>query len=381
MNNRDTTNIRGIAYAEFHVEDLAKAAANLVEGFGFSIEPPGGQGEYAPSDGAVQRIGLRSGGVRLILAAAADPEHPVAEFARRHGDGVAVVAVSCQDPEAAYAYAVEQGATPVDAHDLTIAGFGDSAIRFAPLSAVGELATPLRAAVPAPRTGSGPEPSALPPPVHVTAIDHVAVCVPSGALAGIIEFCDRMLGLRRIFGGYIKVGSQGMDSVVMQSESGAVTFTVLEPDAAAEPGQIDDFLDGHGGAGIQHLALRTTDIADGIRRLGERGVDFLSTPAAYYDALEQRLGRTEIPLGTLRELNILVDQDHGGRLFQIFTRSVHTRRTYFFELIERRGASTFGTANVTALYEAIDRETPSTRPPTATTPAEGAHDDTAYSVR
>jgi 4-hydroxymandelate synthase len=343
--------IQGIAYAEFHVGDLAKATAHLVEGFGFAVEPADQPGTHEPlsvrrpPEQGVERTGLRSGGVRLVVSSAADPEHPVARFARRHGDGVAVIAVSCQDPDAAYAHAVANGAAPDPSGGLTIAGFGDSALRFVPVE-------------PAARSAAEEEPvlTAVPPPLRMLAIDHVAVCVPSGSLADTVGFCENALGLRRIFGDYIRVGSQGMDSVVMQSESGAVTFTILEPDAAADPGQIDDFLTGHGGAGVQHLALHTSDIADGIRRLGERGVDFLVTPSGYYDALPERFGRTGIALETLRDLNILVDQDHGGQLFQIFTRSVHARRTYFFELIERRGASTFGTANITALYEAVERQ-------------------------
>ena len=328
-------NIQGIAYAEFHVEDITKAAAELVGGYGFAAEPPAG-----PATPGLERLGLRSGGVRLVLSSAADPQHPAAEFVRRHGDGVAVIALSCPDPEAAYAHAVGQGAQPVDPADLTIAGFGDSALRFVPLSEA---------------VAAGPAESDQ-APLRMEAIDHVAVCVPAGTLAGTVEYCERAVGLRRIFGGHIKVGAQGMDSVVMQSESGAVTYTLLEPDPGGHPGQINDFLDGHGGTGVQHLALRTGDIAGGVRRLGERGVEFLTTPAGYYDVLEERIGPTGIPLDTLRELHILVDQDHGGLLYQIFTRSVHARRTYFFELIERRGASTFGTANITALYEAIARQ-------------------------
>ena len=344
-------NIQGIAYAEFHVENLPKATALLVDGFGFTAARPEGVTALASTAGTdetpetagtagLERIGLRAGGVSLVLSSAADPEHPAAAFVRKHGDGVAVIAVACLDPEAAYAHAVEHGAVPVSPADLTIAGFGDSALRF-----VAE----------APADGAGAN-GADGPPLQMEAIDHVAVCVPAGTLASTVDFCEQVLELRRIFGDYIKVGTQGMDSIVMQSGSGAVTFTLLEPDASGQPGQINDFLDGHGGMGVQHLALLTGDIADGIRNLGERGVEFLKTPASYYDVLEDRVGPTGIPLETLRELNILVDQDHGGQLYQIFTRSVHARRTYFFELIDRRGASTFGTANITALYEAIARQ-------------------------
>lgn len=102
--------------------------------------------------------------------------------------------------------------------------------------------------------------------------------------------------------------------------------------------------------------MRAHDIAATIRTLTERGVDFLTTPPQYYDALAGHLGDPAISLDTLRDLNVLVDRDHGGQLFQIFTRSAHPRGTFFFDLIERRGARTFGTANIKALYEAVERQ-------------------------
>ena len=187
-------------------------------------------------------------------------------------------------------------------------------------------------------------------------LDHVAVCVPSGELAPVVQFCEAALGLERIFGDYIEVGAQAMDSSVVQSPSGRVTFTLLEPDTARQPGQIDTFLDANAGPGVQHLAFGTADIAGAVRTLRARGVGFLRTPGAYYDGLAARLGETAIPLPTLRELDLLVDQDHGGQLFQIFARSTHPRGTFFLELVERRGAGSFGTNNIKALYEAVERQ-------------------------
>ncbi len=171
-----------------------------------------------------------------------------------------------------------------------------------------------------------------------------------------MRFCEAALGMHRIFGEYIEVGEQAMDSSVVQSASGEVTFTLIEPDTSRRSGQIDTFLADHDGAGVQHLAFRTGDIAAAVRSARDRGVAFLTTPGTYYDALAERLGATAIPVETLRELDVLVDQDHGGQLFQIFARSTHPRRTYFVELIERQGAGTFGTANIKALYEAVERQ-------------------------
>ena len=187
-------------------------------------------------------------------------------------------------------------------------------------------------------------------------IDHLAICVPAGQLHPTSQFYQQVFGFDQIFTEYIEVAGQGMDSLVVQSTSGLVTFTLIEPDPSRRPGQIDDFLQWHAGAGVQHIALITDDIVSTVDRLGGRGVRFLSTPAAYYQSLEARVGPVAAPIAELSRLGILVDRDHWGQLLQIFTESTHVRRTLFIEVIERRGARTFGSGNIRALYEAKERE-------------------------
>jgi len=135
-----------------------------------------------------------------------------------------------------------------------------------------------------------------------------------------------------------------------------LTLTLIAPDAALQPGQIDDFLNAYDGAGVQHIAFSTDRICDAVRAFTGKGVRFLSTPPTYYDGIERRLGAVDVPMDQLRAGNILVDRDHYGEMFQIFTESPFVRRTLFFELIERHGALTFGTNNIKALYEAKERE-------------------------
>jgi len=159
-----------------------------------------------------------------------------------------------------------------------------------------------------------------------------------------------------VFQEYIEVGQQGMHSKVVQSASGGVTFTLIEPDLSRRSGQIDDFLSWHDGAGVQHVAFHTTDIVAAVQTCGARGVQFAETPGSYYDMLEGRLGAIDVPVERLRPLGILVDRDHWGQMYQIFAKSVHQRRTFFFELIDRHGARTFGTNNIPALYAAKERE-------------------------
>ncbi|MBP0449348.1 VOC family protein [Kitasatospora sp. RG8] len=386
--------IQSITHVEFHCADADKAAAGLCADFGFTPEESAAresaviesgsegsvareshaeralpEGPAATAPGGVRAVHLRQGGIRLRLLSAADPAHPVAEYVARHGDGVAVIALGCTDPQASLERAERHGARVLDRDGRLVAGFGDLALRFVPQppeagkepQAGQEPASgqePQRGhgsagsrSANADATGTGTGTATL-----LEALDHAAICVPAGELAPAVRFCEAALGLHRIFGEYIEVGEQAMDSSVVQSASGEVTFTLIEPDTGRRPGQIDTFLADHGGAGVQHLAFRTDDIATAVRTIRGRGVEFLSTPGAYYDALAERLGGTAIPVGTLRELDVLVDQDHGGQLFQIFARSTHPRRTYFLELIERQGAGTFGTANIKALYEAVERQ-------------------------
>ncbi|MFD7641843.1 4-hydroxyphenylpyruvate dioxygenase [Kitasatospora sp. NPDC059795] len=321
--------IQTITHVEYHCADSAQTAAELQTGFGFRRDAE--QPVWKPG---VRTVHLQQGAIRLRLHSSGITDHPVARWVERHGEGVAVLALGCTDPQAALERAERHGAEVLDRAGALIAGFGDTALRFVPLP-------------------DAPEPAGGD---LLDALDHVAICVPAGQLAQAVLFCEAALGMHRIFGEYIAVGEQAMDSGVVQSPSGDVTFTLIEPDTGRRAGQIDTFLADHDGAGVQHLAFRTDDIATAVRTARSHGVEFLSTPGAYYDGLAERLGDTAIPVGTLRELDVLVDQDHGGQLFQIFARSTHPRRTFFLELIERQGAGTFGTANIKALYEAVERQ-------------------------
>ncbi|NDZ98143.1 4-hydroxyphenylpyruvate dioxygenase, partial [Streptomyces sp. SID10116] len=192
--------------------------------------------------------------------------------------------------------------------------------------------------------------------VGLSELDHVAVCLPAGDLDAMVAYYRDALGFRFVFEEHIVVGAQAMESKVVQSRSGTVTLTLIEPDTSAATGQIDEFLKGHQGAGVQHLAFSSRDAVESVRALAGRGVSFLRTPASYYDLLGQRVDLGEERLADLRSTHVLADEDHDGRLFQIFTASTHPRKTLFFEVIERQGAATFGSANIKALYEAVELE-------------------------
>jgi 4-hydroxymandelate synthase len=299
---------------------------------------------------------------------------------------VAVIGFAA-DVGAVYAAAVAAGATSIGqprawendkarAVTAEIAGFGEVVYRLierhAPDDAdflPGAITMEPAARQAAAGEAAAGQAAAGPPGDLLTLIDHVALCVPAGELDPTIAFHEQVLGFSVIFQEYVEVGAQGMTSKVVQSPSGGATFTIIEPDQSRQPGQLDDFLAWHGGAGVQHLAFLTHDIVQAVRTFGERGAGFAVTPSAYYDMLGARFGATEIPVEDLRPLGILVDRDHWGQMYQIFAKSTHIRRTYFHELIERRGARTFGMSNIPALYAAKDRELAEIRQMTGTTHA------------
>jgi 4-hydroxymandelate synthase len=379
-------NIKGIDHVEFYVTDAERAAGQLCAAYGFRADAAGG-----PHTGlrGQRSVLVRMRDIRILLTCGLSADHPASRYVRKHGDGVAVIALATDDVEAALAQAVRRGADPVADPVVyeggfsrvtfgCVSGFGDVAHRFVQRQGPDDDFAPgLIHPSPHPRQpfsisadhhgepggADGPDGPGGADDGVLDVIDHIAACVPAGTLGAVAAAYRDIFGFTEIFEERIEVGGQAMDSKVVQSPSGAVTLTLLEPVPASDPGQIDEFLRSHNGPGVQHLAFRTSDIAEAVRILEKRGVRFLAAPPAYYDALERRLGAAELPLQELRALNVLADRDRWGLMFQIFTQSVHPRHTLFFELIERRGALTFGSGNIRALYEAVANCRATAEPP------------------
>ena len=344
-------------HVELYVGDAIATAQSLCTAYGFRILGRGGPETRLPGQ---RSILLGQGAIRILLTSGLHEDHPASQFVARHGDGVAVTAFRTDTAAAAYAAAVAAGATGIQQPrtwedgetcvvTAEVAGFGDVVYRLVERHG--------------PDAEFQPGAITMEPPAVTRAdddllrlIDHAAVCVPAGNLDSTIAFHERAFGFTVIFQEYIEVGRQGMISKVVQSPSAGVTFTIIEPDLGRQPGQIDDFLAWHGGAGVQHLAFLTDDIVRAVGTFADRGVGFAASPSSYYDMLSARLGTTEIPAEELRPIGILVDRDHWGQMYQIFAKSTHIRRTYFHELIDRRGARTFGLSNIPALYAAKERE-------------------------
>jgi 4-hydroxymandelate synthase len=294
-----------------------------------------------------------------VLTQALVPGDEAAHYVELHGDGVKDVALRTADAAAAFHEAVRRGAQPV-CEPRVYEGRHGRLVRATVASPVDDLVHSFIQRE-APEEDFWPgrfQPVVSPAPERevMVAVDHVALCLMPGTLQDTVLAYARTLGLHESHEENVETQYGGMNSKVVQDASGRVCFPMMEPMLGKLPGQIDRFLGSHRGPGAQHLAFLCDDILDSVRELRERQVPFLESPPGYYEALPARVGPLVEDLEVLRAGNVLVDREGDGYLLQVFTRSVHPRRTLFFEVIQRKKARGFGAANVRALYQSVEQE-------------------------
>ncbi|PNE20911.1 4-hydroxyphenylpyruvate dioxygenase [Amycolatopsis sp. BJA-103] len=336
-----------IDYVELYVDDIERNLAWLVDGYGFAV-----RAKSAPADGTTRTVNVGQGEIDLLLTES-NGDHPAHAYVERHGDGIGDIGIRVPDAAAAFAEAVRRGVRPVMAPvtkgavtTATIAGFGDVTHTFVQRpddSAVADV----RDLVAVPGHGSAKGGG-------LRRVDHFAVPVEPGRLDETVEYYQRALDFDLVLTERIVTGDQAMFIKVIQSKSRAVTFTLVQSDTSMAVGQVDRFLKENDGPGVQHMAFSTTDILTTVRRLADDGIGLLTTPDAYYTALANRVRPEKYSADELRDLNILVDEDHDGQLYQIFAKSVHPRGTLFLEIIEREGATSFGSSNIKHLYDSVE---------------------------
>jgi len=332
---------RDIEYVELYASDGPSAVDYFISSFGFSL--------VAESVAAGRHSSLLGQGkVRLIVTAGRGTE----KFLEAHGDGIADIAFGCDDAADTCERALAAGASMIAAESgsLVVSGFGGTRHTL-----VNRVAGEGRG-LPADRHWTPTPLAAQRPAGPILLLDHVAILVEGGTMADYADFCGEAYGLARYSSEYIQIGDQAMDSVVVRSQSGGITFTILEQDQTKKSGQVDAFLSRNGGPGVQHLAFSVADIVSAVHEYAGRGIDFLRTPGTYYDMLAERLPGVRDEIADLQSANVLADRDEWGYLLQLFTRSPYTRNTLFYELVQRRGARGFGSANIKALYEAVERD-------------------------
>jgi 4-hydroxyphenylpyruvate dioxygenase len=310
---------------------------------------------------------LKAGSARFVFTGGVSPDSPILDHHRRHGDGVADLALEVPDIDKCIAHARKMGATILDEpHDVTDE---HGTVRMAAIATYGETRHTLieRARY------SGPYlPGYVAARTRVTrpeghpkrlfqAIDHCVGNVELGRMDEWVTFYNKVLGfvnMAEFIGDDIATDYSALMSKVVANGNHRVKFPLNEPAIAKKKSQIDEYLEFYGCAGCQHIALATNDILRSVDILRGNGVEFLETPDSYYDdpELRARIGEVRVPIEELKKRGILVDRDEDGYLLQIFTRPIGDRPTVFYEFIERHGSLGFGKGNFKALFEAIERE-------------------------
>lgn len=344
---------KGTDYVELYTGNALQAMHYYRTAFGFT--PVGYAG---PETGMRDRVSytVRQGEISLVLTSALDPESPIAQHVNRHGDGVKDLALAVDDVETVFSEVVRRGARPVLEPQVfeddggrvtkaTIAAYGDTEHSFIQREGTAALPPGHRPLAHQPAAATGLE-----------AIDHVAVSVEAGTVDEWAEYYRDVLGFHQSFQEDVVTDYSAMNSKVMQNRGGRVISVLVEPAPGRRRSPVEEFLTYYRGAGVHHVALAAADIIQTIRTLRDNGVEFTSTPGTYYDVLEQRVGPFGVDVGDLREQHVLVDRDEWGHLMQIFSKPVQSRPTFFFEIIQRVGARGFGSGNIKALFEAIERE-------------------------
>jgi 4-hydroxyphenylpyruvate dioxygenase len=310
---------------------------------------------------------LTSGSVRFVLTGGVDPDSPLLDHHRRHGDGVVDIALEVPDVDRCIAHARAEGATileePQDVTDehgtvriAAIAAYGDTRHTLVDRSRYHGPYLPGYVA----RTSTFVRRPGAPKRLF-QALDHVVGNVELGHMDDWVDYYNRILGftnMAEFIGDDIATEYSALMSKVVASGNHRVKFPLNEPALGKKKSQIDEYLEFYRGPGAQHLALATGDIVMTVDALQAEGVEFLSTPDSYYEdpELRRRIGEVRVPIEELQKRGILVDRDEDGYLLQIFTKPIGDRPTVFFEFIERHGSLGFGKGNFQALFEAIERE-------------------------
>ncbi|HEY7704288.1 MAG TPA: 4-hydroxyphenylpyruvate dioxygenase [Acidimicrobiia bacterium] len=347
--------LKGFRHVEFWSGNAYQAAQFFRALMGFSIE-----GYRGPETGVRETASwaLRQGAVRFIVSGAMSADHPISRHVMEHGPGVHDVALEVPDAETAFELALSRGAEAAYKPEV-VEGNGRRLVQ-AGIRTYGETIHSLVES-----DDSWPPPDFKPltdevaRPVGFERIDHVVGNVELGQMDRWVDFYSDVFGfvlLRHFDDQAIATEYSALMSKVVWDGSGLIKLPINEPATGRRKSQIEEYLDFYGSPGVQHLALLTEGLVGTVEEVRKRGLMMMQVPDTYYAELPDRVVDLDADIDELRALNILVDQDEGGVLLQIFTRMLQDRPTVFFEFIERRGAIGFGEGNFKALFEAIERD-------------------------
>lgn len=356
--DQDFLPLKGTDHIELYVGNARQAAHYYQTAFGFDLIAYSG-----PETGVKDRCSfvLKQNKITFVLTTSLLPGSEISEHVNKHGDGVKVLALGVDDAEAAFYETTRRGARPAQAPktitdeygEVTISSihtYGDTIHTFIERKNYNGIFLP----------GFVSRINNLQvQPIGLEYIDHCVGNVGWGEMNKWVEFYEKVMGFKLLVtfdDNDISTDYTALMSKVVSNGNEYIKFPINEPAEGKKKSQIEEYLEFYNGPGVQHIAIATKDILSTVGSLRERGVDFLQVPEAYYDDLFDRVGSIDEDSSQLKDLNILVDRDEEGYLLQIFTKPVQDRPTLFYEIIQRKGARSFGKGNFKALFEAIERE-------------------------
>lgn len=345
-----------IDHIEFYVGSAKHWAYFHQKALGFNII-----GYSGPETGVRDRISylLKQGDVKLIFTGFLSRTSEISRHVEMHGDGVKDITLKVHDINETISFIRERGVASPSSIRTEKGDYGS--LKKSVVPTYGETAHTL--------VDYSEWDSDLPPGFisvereggkeSVQKIDHVVGNVEENRMDPWVDYYVRGLGFRQLISfddKDISTQYSALKSKVVEYGNRKIIFPINEPALGLKKSQIQEYLDYYESPGVQHIALSTDDIVNTVRKMKENGVRFLETPASYYDNIEDRVGKIDEDIDVLRELNILVDRDDDGYLLQIFTQPIGDRPTFFYEIIQRKGATSFGKGNFKALFESIERE-------------------------
>src|SRR6266496_1090424 len=350
--------LQGTDYVEFYVGNAKQAAHFYKTAFGFQSLAYCG-----PETGTREKASyaIRQNNLTLVLTTPIRPNNPIADHIYKHGDGVKALALTVEDANSAWEETTKRGGksymkpkTLSDKHgEVVMSGihtYGDVVHVFI------ERENYRGPFMPGFRKW---ESNYNPPETGLQYVDHCVGNVALGQMNPWVKFYEDVMGFRNILSfddKDISTEYSALMSKVMSNGNGFVKFPINEPAEGKKKSQVEEYLEFYNGEGVQHIAMATKNIVKTVTELQKRGVQFLNIPTTYYDTLPDRVGNIDEDLEPLKQLGILVDRDDEGYLLQIFTKPVEDRPTLFFEIIQRKGAKSFGKGNFKALFEALEHE-------------------------
>ena len=348
----------GTDYVELYVGNAKQSAHFYKTAFGFQSEAYAGLETWAKDK--VSYV-LKQDKIRLVLTTPLNPDGPINAHINKHGDGVKVVALWVDDATKSWEETTKRGARSFmeptveedDQGHVVRSGiytYGETVHIFVERKNYKCVFLP----------GYKPWTSHYnPEPVGLKFIDHMVGNVDWDEMNTWCEFYGKVMGFAQIISfddKDISTDYTALMSKVMSNGNGRIKFPINEPAEGKKKSQIEEYLDYYNGPCVQHIAVATDDIVSTVSAMRARGVEFLYVPETYYEDLLDRVGKIDEDVSVLKQHGILIDRDEEGYLLQLFTKPVVDRPTLFFEIIQRKGAQSFGKGNFKALFEAIERE-------------------------